>query len=117
MIDLEVLQSRLAEGAVALTPNRRLALRLRRDLARALPPETAALTPSIYVLGDWLERLWRGELMRLSEPQLVLSPMQEQQLWLQIVEQHAIGMSWRSEERRVGKECGVGGWAWHGRGR
>src|SRR5690625_4873251 len=94
MIDLEVLQSRLAEGAVALTPNRRLALRLRRDLARALPPETAALTPSIYVLGDWLERLWRGELMRLSEPQLVLSPMQEQQLWLQIVEQHAIGMSW-----------------------
>src|SRR5690625_7492699 len=80
MIDLEVLQSRLAEGAVALTPNRRLALRLRRDLARALPPETAALTPSIYVLGDWLERLWRGELMRLSEPQLVLSPMQEQQI-------------------------------------
>lgn len=94
MVDLEALRPLLAEQWTLLTPNRRLAHRIRQAVLDELPVGVTAATPPVYALADWLERLWRHWLAETDMPELVLSAAQEQRLWQQIILEQGAGMSW-----------------------
>ena len=81
--------SALAAGAVAVTPNRRLARSLHREFAAAqrAAGRLAWSTPTILPYGAWLESLWLDVLaagVRSDAPGLV-SPVQATYLWHRIV--------------------------------
>ncbi|HET8710900.1 MAG TPA: hypothetical protein VFM32_05975, partial [Spongiibacteraceae bacterium] len=75
----------LARGAVVLTPNRRLASRIRIAVAAG---QVVAPAAPVFAIGDWIERLWQQMVLRADPLALgvwVLSPAQESLLWEQAV--------------------------------
>lgn len=94
MVDLEPLRPLLAQQYILLTPNRRLAHRIRQALLWELPPGEVSATPSVFALGDWMEQLWLGWLGNAARPELVLTQAQELWLWQQVIREQAAGMSW-----------------------
>jgi len=85
----------LAEGAVVVTPNRRLARSLHRefDLAQRAAGRAAWPTPEIVPYAIWLETLWKDAVQAdvVGDAGLLLTPAQATQLWRQIVD--AVGPS------------------------
>ena len=85
LFDPELLRPALAEGALLLTPNRRLASRIRIALAAG---QTAAPAAPVMAIADWLQSLWQQMVFRADPLALglwVLSPVQEATLWEQAV--------------------------------
>jgi ATP-dependent helicase/nuclease subunit B len=83
------LYAALATGAVAVTPNRRLARYLRRrfDALQQASGRSAWPTPTILPYAAWLEQLWReafGE-DALTRHTRLLTPAQSLYLWDRIV--------------------------------
>ena len=80
----------LADGAGAVTPNRRLARQLQRsfDREQARSGRKSWRTPSILPYATWLELLWRRRSEQAGEPapRSLLTPTQSGQLWRRIVE-------------------------------
>jgi probable DNA repair protein len=79
----------LAEGAVVVTPNRRLARSLHRefDIAQRAAGRLAWPTPEIVPYPIWLETLWRHAVQADAVAgAALLSPQQATQLWRQIVD-------------------------------
>jgi len=85
LFDPDLLASAFARGAVVLTPNRRLASRIR--IAAAAHRPVAPAVP-VFAIADWLEQLWQQMLLRadaLAAGVWVLDAQQEQWLWEQAV--------------------------------
>ena len=85
LFDAALLAPAIARGALVLTPNRRLASRIRLALAAG-----AAVAPAapVFAIGDWIEQLWQQMLLRadpLAVGVWVLNPVQELLLWEQAV--------------------------------
>ncbi len=85
LFDPAVLAPALARGAVVLTPNRRLASRIRVAVAaeRAVAPAAP-----VFAIGDWIEQLWQQMVLRadpLAAGVWVLNSAQELLLWEQAV--------------------------------
>ena len=80
----------LAEGAIVVTPNRRLARFLHRDfdLAQRARGEIAWPTPSILPYPQWLEALWAGAVAAdaVNDAAFLLTPAQSALQWRQLVE-------------------------------
>jgi probable DNA repair protein len=83
------LHAALASGAIAVTPNRRLARHLQRDFARdALARgQRTWTTPTILPYASWLETLWLDLLAAdaVSEPPRLLQPAQSLYAWQRII--------------------------------
>lgn len=80
LFDADLLKPALVEGALILTPNRRLASRIRGALAAG---QVAPAAP-VLALADWFEQLWLELVFRadpLAAGHWVLSPAQELALW------------------------------------
>lgn len=85
LFDPAVIEPARARGAIVLTPNRRLASRIRSALAAAQPVAPAA---PVFAISDWIEQLWQQMLLRadpLAAGVCVLDPAQELLLWEQAV--------------------------------
>jgi probable DNA repair protein len=85
LFDAAPLQPALLRGAQLLTPNRRLASRIRSAL---LGDQTAAPAAPVLALSDWLQQLWQQMLFRgdpLAAQVWVLSAAQELALWEQAI--------------------------------
>jgi probable DNA repair protein len=86
----------LAEGATAITPNRRLARYLLREFDQA--QRTAGRhtwpTPSILPYPTWLETLWGhiAEAGHNSAAALLLAPWQSAHLWRRIVDASPVAL-------------------------
>ncbi|MGH8714508.1 MAG: PD-(D/E)XK nuclease family protein, partial [Casimicrobiaceae bacterium] len=81
----------LVGGAIAVTPNRRLARRLQAafDAALAARGRRAWATPTILPYATWLETLWDRVLAsgeRAAESRALLSAAQATALWEQVIE-------------------------------
>ncbi|TMH61854.1 MAG: hypothetical protein E6H53_01030, partial [Betaproteobacteria bacterium] len=80
----------LAEGAMVVTPNRRLARFLHRDfdLAQRARGLTAWPTPSILPYPQWLEALWAEAVAAdaMTDAALLLTPAQSTLQWRRLVE-------------------------------
>jgi ATP-dependent helicase/nuclease subunit B len=87
---MNVLLSALADGALAVTPNRRLARRLHAefDLALAASGQHAWPTPAILPYAGWLATLWETLLAHdtAAEPRTLLSAAQAIALWQRVIE-------------------------------
>src|SRR6185437_14012204 len=87
---MNVLLPALADGAIAVTPNRRLARRIHAefDLALAASGRRAWLTPMILPYTGWLATLWESLLARgnAAEPRTLLSTAQALALWQRVIE-------------------------------
>lgn len=87
---MNALLSALAAGAIAVTPNRRLARRLHAefDTALAATGERAWPTPAILPYSGWLAALWDTILAheQVAEPRTLLSPSQAMALWQRVIE-------------------------------
>ncbi len=90
--DLEPL---LAEGWLALTPNRRLASRIRAAVVQREAARGRAVvpTPAVLALADWLERLWAQHCFDDpdSDELWLLDADQERALWQRVVEESDAG--------------------------
>lgn len=79
------MQAALAEGALVVTPNRRLARVLQRefDIAQRASGRFAWRTPTIVPYPIWLETLWNGALQAdaRNHEALLLTATQTAQLW------------------------------------
>lgn len=85
LFDPAVIAPELARGAVVLTPNRRLASRIRAAIAAHAAVAPAA---AVYAIADWIEQLWQQMQFRadpLAAGVWVLDPAQELLLWEQAV--------------------------------
>lgn len=85
LFDAAPLQPALVRGAQLLTPNRRLASRIRAAL---LGDKMAAPAAPVLALSDWLQQLWEQMLFRrdaLADKVWVLNTAQELALWEQAV--------------------------------
>ena len=107
LFDVEPLRAAVAAGHLLLTPNRRLASRIRTALiaaARADVAEggaTVVRTPAVLALSDWLERSWqeltfrgdqeRGDDGPRAAERWVLSTDQERVLWEQVIRASPVG--------------------------
>jgi len=80
----------LADGAIAVTPNRRLARRIHAefDLALAASGQRAWPTAAILPYAGWLATLWESLLARdtAAEPRTLLSTAQALALWQRVIE-------------------------------
>lgn len=80
----------LADGAIAVTPNRRLARHLQGefDAAQRAAGRLAWATPAILPYATWLELLWDSVAVSgdAAEHPLLLSPAQSAALWLRIID-------------------------------
>jgi probable DNA repair protein len=85
---MNVLVSALADGAIAVTPNRRLARRLHAefDLALAASGRRAWPTPAILPYARWLATLWETILADAAGPRTLLSAAQAIALWQRVIE-------------------------------
>jgi ATP-dependent helicase/nuclease subunit B len=83
------LHAALASGAIAVTPNRRLARHLQRDFARAALAQGRRTwaTPTILPYAAWLESLWLDLLAAEAVPELprLLQPAQSVYVWQGII--------------------------------
>jgi probable DNA repair protein len=87
---MNALLSALANGAIAVTPNRRLARRLHAefDLALAASGQRAWPTPAILPYAGWLAAL-RDTILaygNAAEPHMLLSAAQAIALWQRVIE-------------------------------
>ncbi|MDB6062354.1 MAG: hypothetical protein JWM78_2457 [Verrucomicrobiaceae bacterium] len=81
LFNADPLRPALARGAQLLTPNRRLASRIRTALLGA---QSVAPAAPVFALSDWLQRLWEQMVFRgdvLADAVWVLNPAQELALW------------------------------------
>jgi len=117
--------SALAEGATAITPNRRLARHLRRgfDRAQHAAGKRSWPTPSILPYGAWLEALWEQGIAAGMEAgaRLLLSPTQSALLWRSVISAHGPVLLDPAGAARVAEEAwsitcawGAGGESWRG---
>ena len=87
---MNALLSALADGAIAVTPNRRLARRLHAefDSALAASGQRAWPTPAILPYAGWLAALWETILAHESdaERRTLLSAAQAIALWQRVIE-------------------------------
>jgi len=87
---MNALLSALADGAIAVTPNRRLARRLHAefDSALAASGQRAWPTPAILPYAGWLAALWETILTHESdaERRTLLSAAQAIALWQRVIE-------------------------------
>lgn len=86
LFDPALIASELARGAVVLTPNRRLASRIRIALAAH---QTVMPAAPVFAIADWIEQLWQQLILRadtLAAGVWVLSPAQELAVWEQSVQ-------------------------------
>ena len=87
---MNALLSALADGAIAVTPNRRLARRLHAEFDRALAAsgQRAWPTPAILPYAGWLATLWEAMLAHdaAADPRTLLSAAQAIALWQRVIE-------------------------------
>jgi hypothetical protein len=83
------LHAALADGAIAVTPNRRLARSLQRSFAAVAASQghRAWVTPTILPYASWLETLWLDALATdaIRDPLQLLAPAQAVYTWRRIV--------------------------------
>src|SRR5207247_4685011 len=83
------LHAALAEGAVVVTPNRRLARFLHRefDVAQRADGRIAWPTPTILPYPNWLQMLWSEAVLAdaMTDAALLLTSSQSLMLWRRIV--------------------------------
>lgn len=86
LFDIAPLQPLLTQGHLLLTPNRRLASRIRAALAGA-GDSAAMMGGAVLALADWLDDLWQqGSFCGLDGfDELVLDAAQEQVLWERVI--------------------------------
>jgi ATP-dependent helicase/nuclease subunit B len=117
------LHAALAEGAVAVTPNRRLARVLHRefDLAQRAAGHSAWQTPTILPYPIWLETLWDQALPAVGgdAAALLLTPAQAAHLWRTVVEAEGMPLldpqgaaALAAEAWALVHEWGAGGESW-----
>ena len=85
LFDPAVIAPELARGAVVLTPNRRLASRIRAAVAAHRSVAPAA---PVFAIADWIEQLWQQMIFRadpLAAGVWVLNAEQELLFWEQAV--------------------------------
>ncbi len=81
LFDPALIDADLARGAVVLTPNRRLASRIRLAIAATRPAAPAA---PVFAIADWIDQLWQQMSWRgdeLAHGRWVLNASQELLLW------------------------------------
>ena len=89
-VDLTLYEAALSAGETILTPGLRLARQIESAyLQRALAEQSVIEPPVVTAVDAWLEREWLEAVERGFLPQKrLLSGLQEQHLWRQVVEQH-----------------------------
>ncbi|HEY2968672.1 MAG TPA: PD-(D/E)XK nuclease family protein [Casimicrobiaceae bacterium] len=91
-----VLHAALAEGAVVVTPNRRLARFLHRefDAAQAAAGRSAWPTPTILPYPNWLEMLWSEAILSdaATGASLLMSSAQSALLWRSVVDADGLSL-------------------------
>jgi probable DNA repair protein len=115
------LHAALAEAAVVVTPNRRLARVLHRefDLAQRAAGRAAWRTPTILPYPSWLEASWNDVIQTESRAALLLTPAQAATLWRRVVDAdgtplldpHGAAML-AAEAWTLVHEWGAGGESW-----
>ncbi len=68
-------------GAILLTPTQRSAQLWRDKLLQADP----TLRPTVLPWGAWTAQLWQGALLRGDEDRVLLNPMQNAELWADVL--------------------------------
>jgi probable DNA repair protein len=117
------LLSALAEGAVVVTPNRRLARFLHRefDVAQRAAGRSAWPTPTILPYPSWLESSWDEAILAdtVTGAALLLTPAQAAILWRRIVDADGVALldphgaaMLAAEAWRLVHEWGAGGESW-----
>ncbi len=96
LFDVGPLWQSLISGQLILTPNQRLASRIRSAFAIAASEagHDVVFTPAVYSLNQWLDQCWLDLLMNADPLALdvtVLSATQEQALWEKIVADSSYG--------------------------
>ena len=88
LYDIAPLEALLSQGYILLTPNYRLARRIKAewDSRRAAAGDTAWVQPAVYPVESWLLAQW-DEAVRLDlvEPLTPLSAAQERETWRQVI--------------------------------
>ena len=89
-VDLTPYEAALSAGETILTPGLRLARQIESAyLQRALAKQSVTEPPVVTAVDAWLEREWLEAVERGMLPQKrLLSGLQEQHLWRQVVERH-----------------------------
>lgn len=96
LFDVRPLWEPLTSGQLILTPNQRLASRIRSAfaIASAEAGDNVVFTPAVYSINQWIEQCWLDLLMN-ADPRAtsvtVLSANQEQALWEKIVAESSYG--------------------------
>ena len=88
--DVKPIWQPLAAGRLILTPNQRLASRIRSAYAIACADITTPVVdaPAVYSISQWIDRCWQQLLINADPLALTAKPLsatQEQALWEQIV--------------------------------
>ncbi len=102
LFDTADLEPLLAQGWLALTPNRRLASRIRTAIVQRATAQgrIAVPTPPVLALADWLDQLWAQ--LCFTNPGgddvWLLDSDQERALWQRIVEHNDTGQLLRPAE-------------------
>ena len=90
------LHSALAEGAVVVTPNRRLARFLHRefDVEQRAARRAAWPTPTILPYPTWLESSWNEAILAdtVADEAMLLTPAQAAILWRRIVDADGVSL-------------------------
>lgn len=118
-----LLHSALAEGALVITPNRRLARFLHRefDLTQAAAGHNAWPTPTILPYPSWLQVLWeeRARDASFAAPAWLLNSAQAAALWRRIVASDAMPLLDPHGAAKLAEEAwtlvhawGAGGESW-----
>ncbi|HEX3633800.1 MAG TPA: PD-(D/E)XK nuclease family protein [Casimicrobiaceae bacterium] len=120
---MNALLAALADGAIAVTPNRRLARRLHAefDLSAASSGQRAWPTPAILPYTGWLTALWETVLAHdaVAEPRTLLSAAQAMALWQRVIEDSGAALAdvrgaaaLASEAWSLAHAWGAGGESW-----
>ncbi|MEH6909394.1 MAG: PD-(D/E)XK nuclease family protein [Oceanicoccus sp.] len=96
LFDVQPLWEPLISGQLILTPNQRLASRIRSAFAIACSEagENVVFTPAVFSINQWIDQCWLDLLMGadgLAMDVTVLSANQEQALWERIVADSSYG--------------------------
>ncbi len=90
LVTLVALQQYIDRGDIILTPNLRLARRIKQewDAARAAAGDKVWPALAVYPIENWLLDQWRAAVGQgAASPLTVLNRVQELQLWQQVIEQ------------------------------
>ena len=125
MAGVNELHSLLADGAVAVTPNRRLARRLHADFDAALAASgrRAWRTPTILAYPVWVASLWSAldESPGADPSPALLAPSQSRALWQRVIEESGADLADTRGAAALAQdawsllhEWGEGGESWRG---